>query len=109
MAADSTETTMFGTTSLLSFSDLLEPTPIDAVVKVMHKYKESKTSHIIIIGPNGFQLCSCLPALRCGLPCRHTVAALATELKRAEEFKDESIHPRWRSSLNMVDRGCRIQ
>ena len=33
VAADSTETTMFGTTSLLSFSGLVENVPIDAVVK----------------------------------------------------------------------------
>ena len=73
--------------------------PIDEVVKVVYKYKESKASHIVVVGPNGFQLCSCLQALRCGLPYRHTVAALVTKLKRAEEFKGESIHPRWRSSL----------
>ena len=99
MAADSTDTTMFGTTSLLSFSGLVENVPIDAVVKVVYKYKESKASHIVVVGPNGFQLCSCVQALRCGLPYRHTVAALVTELKRAEEFKGESIPPRWRSSL----------
>ena len=40
-----------------------------------------------------------LQILRRGLPCRHTVAALVTELKRADEFKGESIHPRWRSSI----------
>ena len=44
-------------------------------------------------------MCSCLQVLRRGIPCRHTVAALVTELKRADEFKGESIHPRWRSSL----------
>ena len=99
VAADSTDTTMFSTTSLLSFSGLVEHVPVDAVVKVLYKYKESKASHIVVIGPNGFQLCSCLQALRYGLPCRHTVAALVTELKHAEEFKGESIHPPWRSSL----------
>ena len=99
VAADSTDSTMFGTASLLSFYGLVENVPIDAVVKVVYKYKESKASHIVFVGPNGFQLCSCLQTLRCGLPYRHTVAALVTELKRAEEFKGESIHRRWRSSL----------
>ena len=99
MATDLTDTTMFGTTSLLSFSGLVENVPIDAVVKVVYKYKEPKTSHIVVIGPNGFQLCSCLQVLRSGLPCRHTVAALVAELKRGDEFKGESIHPRWRSSI----------
>ena len=99
VAADLTDTTMFGTTLLLSFSGLVENVPIDAVVKVMYKYKESNASHLVVIGPNGFQTCSCLQLLRCGLPCRHTVAALVTELKRADEFKGESIYPRWRSSI----------
>ena len=42
VAADSTGTTTIGTTSLLSFSGLIENVPIDAVVKVVYKYKESK-------------------------------------------------------------------
>ena len=99
VAADLTDTTMFGTTSLLSFSGLVENVPIDAVVKVLYKYKEASASHIVVIGPNGFQMCSSLQVLRRGLPCRYTVAALVTELKRADEFKGESIHPRWRSSI----------
>ena len=99
VAADLTDPTMFGTTLLLSFSGLVENLPNDAVVKVMYKYKESNASHLVVIGPNGFQMCSCLQLLRCGLPCRHTVATLVTELKRADEFKGESIQPRWRSSI----------
>ena len=86
---------MFGRTS----SGLVENVPIVAVVKVVSEYKESKTSHIVVVGPNGFQLCSCLQALRCELPSRHTVAAFVTKLKRAGEFQGEFIHPRWRSSL----------
>ena len=99
VAGDLTDTTMFGTTSLLSFSGLVENVPIDAVVKVMYKCKDSNASHIVVVGPNGFQMCSFLQVLRRGLPCRHTVAALVTELKRADEFKGESIHPWWRSSI----------
>ena len=57
MAADLTYTTMFGTTLLVSFFGFIENVPIDAVVKVMYKYKESsKASHIVVIGPNGFRL-----------------------------------------------------
>ena len=76
--------------------------PIDEVVKVMYKCKESNASHLVVIGPNGFQMCSCLQLLRCGLSCRHTVATLVTELKRAGGFKGESIHLRWRSSIEGV-------
>ena len=95
MAADLTDTTMFETTSMLSFSGIVENVAIDAVVKVMYKYKKSNASHLVVIVPNCFQMCSCLQLLRCGLPCRQTVAALVTELKRADEFKGESIYPRW--------------
>ena len=68
----------------------------------MYKYKESNASHLVVIGPNGFQMCSCLQLLRCGLSCRHTVATLVTELKRADGFKGEFIHLRWRSSIEGV-------
>ena len=94
VAADLTDPTMFGITLLLPFPGLVENVPIDAVVKVMCKYEESNASHLVVIGPNGFQMCSCLQLLRCELPCRHTVATLVTELKWADEFKGESIHPR---------------
>ena len=57
VAADLTDTIMFGITSLLSFFGLIGNVPTDAVVKVMYKYQESsKASHIVVIGPNGFQL-----------------------------------------------------
>ena len=104
MADNSTDKTMFGTTWLLSFFDLVEHVSLDAVVKGVYKYKESKASGVVVIVPNGFQLCSCLQALRRELPCRHAVAALVTELKNAEEFKGESIHPGWRYSLKMRGR-----
>ena len=110
VAADLTDTTMFGTISLLSFSGLVENMPIDAVVKVMYKYKEWNASHLVVTGSNGFQMCSCLQVLRRGLPCRHTVAALVTELKRADEFKGEFIHPPVAIfDTAMVDRGCWTQ
>ena len=99
VAAILTDRTIFGTASLLSFSGFAENVSIDAVVKVMYKYKESNASRLVVIGSNGFQMCSCLQVLRRGLPCRHTVTALVTELKRADEFKGEPIHPRWRSSI----------
>ena len=48
VAADLTDTTMFGTTSLLSFSGLVENVPIDAVVKVMCKYTRSRIPAILL-------------------------------------------------------------
>lgn len=98
--ANDRDTTMFGTTSLMSFFELVQNVEINAVVKVVYRYKESRPGHIVVVGPNGFQLCTCLQLLRCGLPCRHTLAALVTKLGRGAEFSGESIHPRWRTSCH---------
>ena len=38
--------------------------------------------------------------MRCGLHCSYTLTALSTRLGRAEEFLGESIHPRWRTSVD---------
>ena len=51
VADDLTDPTMFGTILLLSFSGLVENGPIDGVVKVIYKYKESNASHHVVIGP----------------------------------------------------------
>ena len=64
MAADSIDTTMFGTTSLLSFSELIEHVPIDAVIKVVYKYKESKANHFIILLSSGLMVSNCVAACR---------------------------------------------
>ena len=50
MANDSNDTTMFGMTSLLSFSKFVKHVRINAVVKMVYKYKESKASHIVASG-----------------------------------------------------------
>ena len=71
---------------------------IDAVAKVLYKHKVPMVRHIVVTGPGGFYLCSCLQLMRTGLRCRHIYAALITELKRGAEFKGASVHPRWRIS-----------
>lgn len=95
--------TMYGTTSLTSFSELVQKVPIDAVVQVQYKYprtaRKGKVSHIVVVGPGGVQLCTCLKLMRCGLHCSHVFAALVTRLDRASDFIGASIHPRWRSSV----------
>lgn len=102
--SDDPDITMYGTTSLASFSELVRYVPIDAIVKVQYKYPSTtrrenrKVGHIVVVGPEGFQLCTCLKLMRCGLHCSHVLAALVTRLGRASEFIGESIHPRWRSS-----------
>eukprot|EP00904_Undaria_pinnatifida_P011839 jgi/Undpi1/7786/HiC_scaffold_23.g10259.m1 len=90
---------MWGTTSLGSFVEVVRNVKIDCVVHVVYKYTDRPVGHIVVVGPDGFQLCTCLRLMRCGLHCSHTLAALVTKLGRAEEFLGESIHPRWRTSL----------
>ena len=95
---------MYGTTSFASFSELVRNVPIDAIVKVQYKYPSTtrrenrKVGHIVVVGPEGFQLCTCLKLVRCGLHCNHVLAALVTGLGRASELIGKSIHPGWRSS-----------
>lgn len=95
--------TMYGTTSLPSFAELVRNVRIEAVVQVQYKYprtaRRGKVSHIVVVGPEGFQLCTCLKLMRCGLHCSHVFAALVTRLDRASDFIGASIHPRWRNSV----------
>ena len=71
---------------------------IDAVAKVLYKHKVRMVGHIVVIGPGGFQLCSCLQLMIVGLQCRQLFTALITELKRRADFKGAFVHPRWRIS-----------
>lgn len=103
---DPPDTSMYGTASLLSFSQLVRGVPLDGIVRVTYKYskkkkqnnKTKKVSHIVVVGPGGVVLCSCLQLLRSGLHCCHSLAALVTSLDRADDFVGDSIHPRWRRS-----------
>lgn len=99
---DDPDITMYGTTLLMYFAELVRQVPIDTIMKVQHKYpgiRHGKVSHIVVVGPDGFQLCTFLKLMRCGLNCCHVLAALVTRLGRAKDFVGASIHPRWRSSL----------
>jgi len=66
----------FGATSLLAFHQLVEHVQLTAVVKVVFRYQD-ESAHIVVVGPDGFQLCTCLQVLRCGLPCRLYPPSLA--------------------------------
>ena len=65
------------------------------VVEAVYKYSESSAKQIVVIGPNGLQLCSFLQALRCWLPCRHTVILieLVTEIKAPRRSKGSKRSP----------------
>ena len=61
--------------SLVSMLELLENITIDAVVKVRSNFAASG-GHIVVLGPDGFHLCSCLALFTRGMPCRHFFAAI---------------------------------
>ena len=94
----------FGATSLASFSELVEGVEgvrLSCVVKVVMRYgKKDQSDHIVVVGPDRFQLCTCLQMLQSVLPCRHILFALFTKLERGEEFDGDCIHPRWRSTAH---------
>lgn len=95
--ATDTDPAARGMASLVSFCELLKKVHIDAVVKVSFEDRDRKVGHVVAVGPNGFQLCTCLQVLTCGMPCRHTLAALVG-LDRLTDFTGASVHPRWRSA-----------
>ena len=86
------------TTSMGSFLELVINVDMDYVVHARSKYAERPAAHIVVVGPDGFQLCTCLKLGRCGLHCSHTLNALVTKLGRGDEFLGEFLHPRWRTS-----------
>ena len=90
---------MWGATSLGSFVEVVSNVKIDCVVRVVYKYTDRPVGHIVVVGPDGFQLCTCLKLMRCGLHCSYTLAAVVTKLGRVEEILGECIHPRWRTSV----------
>lgn len=96
-AGEEVDISMFGTTSLLRFAKFVENVQVNTVVKVLYTWKKPHVGHIVVLGPNNFQLCTCLQMLRTGLPCRHVLAVLMN-LECTAEFSGASLHPRWRRS-----------
>ena len=92
------DTSMWGTTSMGYFVELVINVDIDCVVHAQRKSTERPAGHIVVVGPDGFHLCTCLKLTRCGLHWSHTLGALVTKLGRDDEFLGECFHPRWRNS-----------
>ena len=81
------DSSMWGTTSMGSFVELVDNVRIDCVVRAQNKYAERPAAHIVVVvGADGVQLCTGLKLMRCGLHCSHTLGALATKLGRGDEF-----------------------
>lgn len=71
-----TGTAMYGPISFVAFAGLVEKVQIGAVIKGI--YEVHKCGHSVVLGPNGFHLCSYLIILQCGMPCRFFFAAAVT-------------------------------
>ena len=82
-----------------SFVEVVSSVKIDCVVCGVYKYTDRPVGHIVVVGPDGFQRCTCLKLMRCGLHCSHALAAVVTKLGRVEEILSESVHLRWRTSV----------
>lgn len=63
---------------------------------------EKGGSHMLVFGPEGFYLCSCLQLLRVGRFCRHLFAALLDSqndgLGMSITISMAALHPRWQTN-----------
>lgn len=60
--------------------------------------RDPAVGQMVVPGPNGFQLCSCLQVLRTGSPCGYMISVLLCCMKRPSDFRGGLLHPRWRIS-----------
>ncbi|CAN0347886.1 unnamed protein product [Scytosiphon promiscuus] len=103
---------MYGTTPSTSFLELLRDVDINAVVGVHYQYpcstRRVKLSHIVVVGPTRFQMCTSLKLVRYGLPHCHVLCALVTKLGRAIDFMDGCDDPPSMAKFNtgLVSEAC---
>lgn len=91
--------------------DLVSDVPVHLAVAVRYKLKPTRPGHVVIFGPDGFHLCSCLKLLRLGLLCRNYFAGLVRfpggsykGVLLNHEFDGASVRSRWRRSLDGNDK-----
>lgn len=92
------DTTMYARTSLPAFCALLQGQSITEVYKITFRSGGADgRAHLVVTGPGGFHLCSCLHLLRTGRLCRHFLAMLADFFAMSDwQFDPACLHPRWR-------------
>ena len=102
---------MYARTSLRAFVDMLRDSgvTVDKVFQVSYCLVSPSPSHIVVVGAEGFHLCSCLQLLQHGYPCRHLFAVIvhlqrsrATDTEHRYAFDANSVHPRWRAMRALV-------
>ena len=102
MVPTDNDTGMFCRTSLTSFVGMLEERSIEIseIYSVTYNYRVRPGCHVVVVGPGGFHLCSCLQLLQHGYPCRHFFACVQKvprdEIDSVCKFDPYNIHPRWR-------------
>ncbi|CAB1105077.1 unnamed protein product [Ectocarpus sp. CCAP 1310/34] len=109
--AESTgDNTVWARASLEALLDLVSRVLVHLAAAVRYKLTPSRPSHVVVFGPGGFYLCSCLKLLRHGLPCRLYFSVLARFIGGKyggvllnHEFDGNSVHTRWRQSPDGSD------
>eukprot|EP00904_Undaria_pinnatifida_P002644 jgi/Undpi1/12380/HiC_scaffold_5.g02052.m1 len=90
------DVTLTTRTSITFFAELLREQVVDRLVRVTNMYgSQTQYCHLVVLGPDGFFLCTCLRILTDGLGCRHALRAM----KDGDGcFTGASIANRWRGS-----------
>eukprot|EP00904_Undaria_pinnatifida_P012885 jgi/Undpi1/8727/HiC_scaffold_25.g11191.m1 len=95
-AGEGGDVTLTTGTSITFFAELLREQVADRLVRVTNMYgSQTQYCHLVVLGPDGFFLCTCLRILTDGLGCRHALRAM----KDGDVgFTGASIANRWRDS-----------
>eukprot|EP00904_Undaria_pinnatifida_P008627 jgi/Undpi1/4895/HiC_scaffold_19.g08247.m1 len=71
------DVTLTTRTSVTFFVELLREQVADRLVRVTNMYgSQNQYCHLVVLGPDGFFLCTCLRILTNGLGCRHALRAM---------------------------------
>lgn len=104
------DSSVWARTSLEALLDLIGEVPVHLAAAVRYKLTRARPGHVVVFGPDGFHLCSCLKLLRHGLLCRHYFAVLVRFLGGKfrglllnHHFNGNNVHTRWRRSLDGND------
>ena len=76
-------------------AELLEDHTVNEPVRVTPLMVHTEYSHLVVLGPDGFFLCTCLRPLVDGLGCPHGLKAMQN---KGASFNGACIAPRWRDS-----------
>ena len=109
------DSSVWARTSLEEFLLLLiADVDTTGVFAVQYELTPKQPSHLVVAGPGGFNMCSCLRLLWHGLPCRHYFAVLLGFVGKGEvpgfghTIKGTCVHTRWTQAHEMDDEAWSI-